>query len=466
MNRPLVHAPAGGGRLGTVAGLLWLVASLAAALPAAASVRALPGGEATIGAVGDLATRDPARATTAPERLLAAATECTVTSLLDRPPAASDDGRTVTLHLAAGRVFHDGSAIDGEAVARSLAHLADPGTGAVAAWRLLVIAGVADRLAGRPAIPAIRATGPLTVVVDLAVPGVDLAARLDDPRLPVVGLDGHTGCGPFEVVRPTPAGARGVVLAPFDRAPGGRGYLDRLTLVPLAPGDDPSGLDLVVGAGAPPPTGPATEVTVLLAPGRGDAARGAALADRAARAVDPAALVRDFVGGGATAIAGVPAPDGKPAPVPGGAVDLAYDPGDPTATAVAGRIQVRLHDQGLEAALTPIPGLGPEAAAGHDLAVVTLPAVPVDPGDTRLAVATALGRPEMALKALAAPGRAGTWRALRALPLYRRPVPLTVTPRLLGVTPGSATAVSPAALWRWPLVGDPPAPPVAPAPPG
>ena len=439
--------------------ILGLLATLVAAGPASASVRALPGGQAVVGAVGALATRDPARATTAPERLLAAATQCTVPSLLDGPPEVSADGRTVTFHLAAGRVFHDGSAIGAEDVARSLAHLADPATGAVAAWRLLAIDGVADRLAGRPAIPAIRATGPLTVVVDLAIPGVDLAARLDDPRLPVTGLDGRTGCGPFEVLRPAPAGARGVALAAFDRAPRGRGFLDRLTLVPLAPGDDASGLDLVVGAGDGPPPGPATEVTVLLAPGRGDGALGAALADRVGRAVDPAALVRDFVGGGATAFAALPAPAGTPKPLPQGSVDLAYDPGDPTAATVAGRIQVRLHDQGLEATLSPVPGLDPAGAAGHDLALLTLPAVPLDPADTRLAVATALGRPEVALRALAGAGTlADTWGALGALPLYRRPVPLTSTPRLLGVVPGPATAVDPAALWRWPLPGDPPAP--------
>lgn len=450
------------------------------ARPARAAIRPAFGGAATVGAAGPVASTDAALARSGAERLLAAATQCTVTDLLAEPPKVQGGGR-VRLRLADNLVFHDGTPITSADVVRSLLRLTDPTLGAPAAWRLLAIQGVADRLAGREATPSIRADGPGAVEVTLAVPGVDLARLLDDPRLPIVKPDG-TGCGPFVRVK-GPPGARGIVLAPFARHPDGRPFLDRLVVVPTSAADgtrqiDMGALDAAVGRIARKrgrPTGPLRTVTLLLVGGDRDAKTADALRRTLDASIDRGALVRFLVGGGARPLAGLlpgtaaATLTATPPPPPAGSahMDLAYDPAPDPMRFVAGRVQVRLHDLGLDVTLSPTPGLDVGAARSHDLSLVTLRNLPADPGLAVTAIVFALAGPAPAVATLRkviaagddpaamATAETGALESLPVVPLYAEPDHLFVTPKLLGAQADGDLALDPAALWRWPLPGTP-----------
>lgn len=453
-----------------------LVLCLFAFAPAVASASVRPsfGGRVTVAVAGPLRSHNPVLARTDAERMLAQSLHCALPELLAAVPQKQGQG-FYELRLFANLVFHDGTSLRASDVVRSLRRYADPSTGAVAAWRLLGIAGAADRLAGGNAPLGVRATGPHTLEIETAFEHVDLVRWLDDARLPILKADGVTGCGPF-VRSDAPAGQPGIWLRPFDRHPQGRPYLDRLTIIPVASDAARAGTagtaDVVVGALARRrgrAVGPPRHATFAVV--NGDPA----IRQLLEASIDRDALVHFLVGGGAQSMTSLLPPSSSKSAAPAvpaslprtrlPRLTLAFDQGQPIHRLVAERIQVRLHDAGAEVILTPLRG--PTAAdlssGAHAISLVQLSALPSDPALALVAVVHALAGPKEAAATMKAaletdghPVRLQhladrLTRSLPVVPLYIERDHVRVNDRVLGAHEARGVAVDPADLWRWPF---------------
>ncbi|RMG21092.1 MAG: hypothetical protein D6729_01570 [Deltaproteobacteria bacterium] len=440
------------------------VGGLAGPRPAAAAVRPVHGGSVTV--VAD-----------APEaaRFVAQATACTITDLLAEPPRRLSDGRRIELRLVENAFFQDGARITASDVEAAMKRWTRPDSPLPEAWRLLFVVGAAARLEGQKTPLGVHAAGQRTLIVDLAVPEVEVGEGvprlLNDPRLPVTRAGSGSSCGPFR----RQYGSRGhrIQLVAYEDHFDGRPFLDRIVLVPpgleaawAGPAPAPSAtLTLTIEAPAAAfQTSPVAHDTYLLV-------RDPVLRRILAARLDPEALVRFLVGPTGEPLHGVAGVDlasaeGRTsaeadAVAPGAppeATTVAFDPRDPIHRALAERVQLRLHQAGIAARLRAAsPASGVEAP----VAVVTVEAVPNDPALALVRAAFSFGDAQLALAVLRATAKATDDAALRTaagqlsrrlpvIPLVRRHTTYRAGAHLQGLRPAALTPVAPAQLWLWP----------------
>ena len=158
----------------------------------------------------------------------------------------SDDGLTYTFTLRPGLTFHDGTALDAEAVRYSLERATDPllagGAGASlpGATYLGDILGAADKLAGRsPTLAGLRVIDARTVAIRLAAPNIPFLMKLSYPVAAIVdaatvragGADwarAPNGSGPFRLAS---LGNGRIELRPFAGFYAGAPRLERATFL-------------------------------------------------------------------------------------------------------------------------------------------------------------------------------------------------------------------------------------------
>jgi peptide/nickel transport system substrate-binding protein len=421
-----------GKRLPALASLALLVAVLA---PGAADAGSRPryGGSLAVSLPGVPGTTDPALAEDTAGLFVAAqlhqpplgrdADGRLVPVLLARIPEPEDGGRTFRLELRPGLRFHDGTPITARDLADTLTRVGD---GALRSPHAALVLPLA----------ALEVESPTVVVVRLAVPYPRWPEALAELGLSVTtrGPGGsRIGCGPF-----LPADTGDGRLLAFPGHAAGRPFLDEVVPLPGQAGE----VDLA-------PATPALLSTYLFVSRSRPDAR--ALAARLDRALDRKELVRTFVPGDALPQTSLLPPPLDPAPVAGpglrgptrlapGPLVLVFDADAPGHRAVAERIQLRLHEAGLEARLEPETGARVRerlASRDYDLALARA----LSPRDPGLALATPLvlgGERETALLALrdrrlagdapeaalaAARSRAASFRgAVPIVPLYAVPV--------------------------------------------
>ncbi len=368
--------------------------SLVLSLPAMAAMRPVYGGSARLGAAGSITTHDPALASAESERLLASAVHCTVADVV--ASIEPEGERRLRLQLEDNLVFHDGTRLRAEDVARSLKRVAAM-EGPFSAWRLLAIAS-AENDDSSPGGLAIEVTGPTSLEVELASPKLDLLAWLRDPGLAIVKEDGYTGCGPFTIEGSLPLAteppgepnAPSVSLVAFERHPRGRPFLDRLEIV-LSPRGSSAvqGADELDGAAGllarreGSVIVPDRHLVSLRLAGRGW--RDEALYAGISAAIDRDGMARLFMGAGARPISELALLVEKDSPGlqrearggRGGAgrlpeeLVIVHDASSPTERRLAERIQLRLHDAGVRVRLQGRAGLAtrspgsPRGRGGH-----------------------------------------------------------------------------------------------------
>jgi len=157
--------------------------------------------------------------------------------------AVSDDGLTYTFTLRPGLTFHNGTALDAEAVRYSLERATDPaladGNGASlpGATYLGDILGAADKLAGRsPTLAGLRVLDARTVEIRLGTAKIPFLMKLSYPVAAIVdaatvrtgGADWArtpNGSGPFRLTHLTDGQ---IELGRFDRFYAGAPLLERM----------------------------------------------------------------------------------------------------------------------------------------------------------------------------------------------------------------------------------------------
>ena len=160
--------------------------------------------------------------------------------------AVSDDGLTYTFTLRPNLTFHDGTALDAEAVRYSLERATDPalagGNGASlpGATYLGDILGAADKLAGRsPTLAGLRVVDARTVEIRLGAPKIPFLMKLSYPVAAIVdaatvragGSDwgrAPNGSGPFRLAS---LGNGTIELRPFAGFYAGAPRLERVTFL-------------------------------------------------------------------------------------------------------------------------------------------------------------------------------------------------------------------------------------------
>ena len=459
-----------------------------AARPAAAGVRPIYGGEVRIALPAPVRDADPARAAD-PSDLLAAralhapllgvdAAGSLAPGLLAEVPAPEAGGRTYRLRVREGLRFSDGTPLGAADVAAALARLLTPATASPHAWIALPIEGADAVRAGRAASPSgVQVISDRELLVTLAFPLPEFPWALAAPAAAPVG-PGGAGLGPYRI-----AGRSGdaLRLAANDLCPAGRPFADALVLAPrdaraAARGLERGELELAL---RPEPlsaaTAPlaATTATYAVVNGRRLGA-GAGPLRRVLGALDRAELVRLFVRGPAEPLTGLlpsallppahrpPAPEAA-APLPPRVV-LLVRAGAPDARAVAERIQVKLFDRGVRAAVDAVEParLAARLAVGDfDVALVTVRIVAARPALAAGEVALALGGgPEAARRAMAelagldgpaaADAAAGVARALDAVPLFASGLRASAAPALQGLAVRPGGGLDPGDLWLLP----------------
>jgi peptide/nickel transport system substrate-binding protein len=457
-----------------------LAAAIAALLPAAAAggVRPAHGGTVRV-ALPAPAGAGPgalllARATAA--RLLEVdAAGALVPGALAEVPLPEAGGRAFRLRLRPGLVDRAGRPIGAERLA---AHLADLAADANA-WVLLPVAGADALLEGRaPLLAGVQVLSPVELLVTLSFPLLDFPWLL--AALPAALPD----AGPF-VAEPRRSASGPLLLRANDRHHQGRPFADALELRATdaraaARQLEQGALDLVVrpevaGARAGPPL-PALTATVAVVNGA-RLGPGAEAVRRALDALDRGELARRFVRG-----RGEPLPTLVPAAVlPGtppaaGPAEARAAPGptrlallaDASAAdqrALAERIQVKLFDGGLRAALDLADRTRHAerlAAGDYDVALVTVEVAALRPAlaagqIVHAARGAAAGRRAMAElaglsgdAALAAAARLA--RELGIVPLVASGPRASLGPALQGFSPGADGSADLGALW---LLGGP-----------
>jgi peptide/nickel transport system substrate-binding protein len=451
------------GRAAALVGLL-------AAAPAAAGVRPRPGGELRVLLPAAPAELDPARAASPADLVLARALHATLLEVdaagelrpaLAERVTASPDGREVLVRLRAGLRFHDGSPVTAADVAESLARLLRHGSHA---WIASAVEG-ADAVRGGRArsLAGARPLGELEVAVSLSRPEPDFLRALAAAPAAVVhvGPGGLSGAGPFRLGERT---ADAIRLLPFEGHHRGRPWCDGAVLA----WPDPAaaarrlargGADLLLRpepvAGAAARDGPPLLLALAAVSPRLGAAAGPLRA--AIAGVDRAELARLLRGPAIplaallpqlAAAAPVAAP--PPGPLPSRLALVVAASLRP----LAERLQVKLFDRGIRAAVEAVPdaALPARLAAGaHDVALLP---VALASGAPRLALAQlaqALGGDPLApVEADAAAAAARLEEALAAVPLAAAPLRAAARPAVQGLAFSPDGGLDLADLWFLP----------------
>jgi peptide/nickel transport system substrate-binding protein len=461
-----------------------LAAAAAALLPAAAAagVRPAHGGTVRVALPAASGAAGPgalllARATAAP-LLEVDDAGALVPGALAEVPVPEAGGRAFRLRVRPGLTDAGGRTID---AARLAEHLAGLARGAEA-WVVLPVAGMEALRDGRaPLLAGVQVLSPAELLVTLAFPLPDLPWLL--AALPAA----LPGAGPF-VAEPRRSPSSPLVLRANVRHHRGRPVADALELRALdaraaARQLEQGALHLVLrpepaGARAGPAL-PALTATVAVVNGARIGA-GAEAVRRALDALDRAELARRFVRGpgeplptlapaavlpsGPPAADGPAAADAPAAPAPTRLALLA-DASAPDQRALAERIQVKLFDGGLRAALEIADRTRHAerlAAGDYDVALVTVEVAALRPALAAGQIAFAARGPAAGRRAMAELADLSGDAALAAAARLARElaiVPLVATgpraslgPALQGFAPGADGSFDPGALW---LLGGP-----------
>jgi peptide/nickel transport system substrate-binding protein len=469
------------------------LALLLAAAPAAAGLRPVYGGEIRVALPSGPRDLDPARAAdpadlaaaralhAPPLRLDAAGT--LAPGLLVEVPSAEAGGRAFRLRLRQGLQFADGAPLGASDLAAALVRLALPATASPHAWIALPIQGMDAVTAGRAQTASgIQVLSDRELLVMLAFPLPEfpfaLAALGAAPVSPRGG-----GAGPFRLVAREGEALR---LAANDLCPDGRPFADGLVLSAREARSAARGLErgelelavrpegLVSGATALAPTR-ATYAAV----NRRRLGPAAEPLRRALSALDRAELVRLFVRGPAAPLGTLlpasilPGPPALPAAaIPAAALPAAAPPervkilvraGVPDERPVAERIQVKLFDRGVRAAVEsadPVRFAARLTAGDYDVALVTVDLAAARPALAAGQIALAVAGPDSARRAMAEmaglEGEAAAAaadriaRALEVVPLFVAGLRASAAPALQGLVPRSDGGFEPGDLWLLP----------------
>ncbi len=449
-----------------------LVAFVWAAAPVAlAGVRPAYGGDLRVALPGLPQALDPATAVSTADLVVLRATcdplvrlgadGSIAPVLLAKPPDSVEGG--FRLDLRPGVRAHRGSIVDAGAVVAALERLSDPSLGSPYAALLLPVA-------------SLKAQGETGVDVRLAFPYPDWPRGLAHPAACV------RDTGPFQNAGSAPSGP---LFSAFDDAGSGRPYADHLRILTADARAAARALalhtaDAAVSAvpGASSVEGPMMQTTFLsLNPDRLGPAY-AAIRTAIEGSVDPGDLVRYFVRSPAAPLRSLLPPPldvgpaaagpaaGGPRPAQTVRVTLFVDASNADHRSVAERIQVLLHDQGIQIVVRSVP----RAEFGrliqrrdYELAVVGISALPEAGLALAQVVLLASGR-DAAIAELSAIGRladapsrrsqaAARARELRAtiplVPLYACGARLALGEGVYGATVDATGVPSLADLWKW-----------------
>jgi peptide/nickel transport system substrate-binding protein len=466
---------------------LFLAVALAAA-PASAGVRPAAGGTLRIG-VPTAPRTGPGPATSAGDALVERATRAPLLELdaagalapgaLAEVPAAEAGGRAFRLRVRPGLTDAAGHPLGAADVAARLAAVLAPGSATSEAWAALPILGADAVLEGRaPLLAGVQVLSPSELLVTLAFPLPEWPWAL---TLPALGLD---GTGPFVPGPRRPGGP--VVLLRNDRHHLGRPFADALELGPVDPRAAPrlleqGALDLVLrpeaaGGRAGPALPPLVATVAVVNGARLGPSAGAVRA--ALAALDRGELARRFVRGpavplatllppavvGTTAQTAAPAPETAPVAVAAAApprLALLASSGAPDGRALADRVQVKLFDRGLRAAvqLADEAGFRARLAAGdYDVALLSVPVAALRPSLAAGQIAWVARGAAAARRTLAAlagvEGEAALAAATQAardldlVPLVATGLRASAGPALQGLAPRADGGFDPGGLWR------------------
>jgi peptide/nickel transport system substrate-binding protein len=417
------------GRGAVAAGLL---AHLALALPASAEAGVRPryGGELRVLLPGSPAQLDPARATSPAELAAVRAAHAMLLEvdehrvlrpgLLEALPEPEDGSRTWRLRLAPALRFQDGQPIGAADVAASLARLGGPGS--AHAWLTAPIAGASAVRENRAALLSgvqVLSDRELRIALSYPFPGFAEALATLPSALVRVGPGGAlVGAGPFQ---PAGVSERGLRLAPFDGFHGGRPFADALLLA----GADARAASRALADGAAEvvcrpesldgraelETGPLGVVLAVVSRRLGPAAEPTRNALAALDRRDLTRLVRAPVIPLSALLppALLPAisPRGTPpreTRAPAARLKLLLPEGADAPHAAAARIQVKLYDRGVRAAIETAPAaafVARLASGDFDAALVPVWLVSRSPAIALGQIAAAIGGPERGADVLA-----------------------------------------------------------------
>jgi peptide/nickel transport system substrate-binding protein len=490
---PLPPSPRVRARARQLPGLAPALVAMLLALPvaAAAGVRPAYGGELRVELPTAPRIADPSQAVDAADLVLVRALHATplvldgagklAPGLLEEVPVPEAGGRAFRLRLRPGLRFADGSPLGATDLAASLTRLLS--RDGPHAWLALPILGADAYLAGRAAtLAGLQVLSDRELLVSLAFPMPEWPSALAAPASAVVSPRG-AGAGPFQLQVLDAAGAR-LVANPLHWR--GRPYADRRTLSTAdartaARALSRDEVDLVLrpeaaAAGAVPT--PALLVTVAAVNGR-RLAGGAEPVRRVLAALDRAELGQRFARGPSAPLDSLvppallpPPPPASPITAPASAAAapsrlvLLASAAAPDQRAVAERIQVRLFDAGVRAAVElegPARFAARLAAQDYDVALVPVPVQALAPSLAAGQVAFAVRGPEAARRTMielagqepaAAVARVGALgRALDLWPLFATGARASAGPGLEGVRIRADGGFDPGDLWRIPRDG-------------
>jgi peptide/nickel transport system substrate-binding protein len=447
-------------------------------------VRPAYGGELRVALPAAPRVPDPAHAVDLADLFLVRALHATplelgadgqlVPGLLEEVPEPQAGGRAFRLRLRPGLRFADGGALSATELAASLSRLLV--RDCPHAWLALPILGADALLEGRAAtLAGVQVLSDRELLVTLAFPLPEWPWALAAPPAAVVS-PGGAGAGPFRLAAMEGGAVR---LAANPHHHRGLPFADALSLVSAdlrgsARALERGEADLVIRPEAALPGAsptPALLATVAAVNGRRLAA-GADEVRRALGALDRAELARLFVRGPSTPLAtlvppailpgapSAPPPGGGPRARPGTVALLVLD-GAPDQRTAAGRLQVKLFDRGIRAAVEAEPParFASRLAAGDfDVALVPVPIVALKPALAAGQVALAARGPAAARQVIselaglppdAALARAAALtRRLDLVPLFSAGTRVSAAPALQGVQPRADGGVDPGDLWR------------------
>lgn len=395
--------------------------------------------------------------------------------LLERVPEPQQGGRAFQLTLRTGLRFSDGTPLLARDLAASLARLLRPEVGSPHAWVAVAIQGADEVVAGRAAsLPGVQVLSDRELLVTLAFPFPAWPAALAALPAAVISPTG-AGAGPFR----RDGSGRPVASDQHWR---GRPYADALAYVAPDPRAAAQALergaaDLVARPDGTAGLPQARTVVALVAVNGHRLGQGAPAVRRVLATLDRQDLVRRFVRAQAEPLTTllpdhlVDGPVAPPAPVAGPAparLTLLLPGWLADARAVADRLQVRLFDAGVKAALEPLdqPRLAARLAAGdYDVALLVVPLLSHEPALAAGQVAGTLGGPraarraEQALAGVTGDQRGQALELVRAeldlWPLYAAGGRLRAASGVGGVCPWPDGSLDPGDLWR---AGTPAAP--------
>ncbi|MBN2494544.1 MAG: ABC transporter substrate-binding protein [Deltaproteobacteria bacterium] len=154
-------------------------------------------------------------------------------------PQRSKDGREWLIRLRPGLTFHEGGAVDADALIASWQRLLDKQTGSAHWWLLAPVEGAVDYRSGkRTHISGLERVNDLTLRMRLSVPVQSFSEAMGSlptailPRRPKIQAAGHLeGCGPFRLEE---VSEQGLKLSPFVQHWRGRPFIDALDHVVYA----------------------------------------------------------------------------------------------------------------------------------------------------------------------------------------------------------------------------------------